>query len=189
MGRIVVEQHVTVDGFAAGPHGELDWVDSSVSEPGPMTRQALAELRHTDAILLGARTYRMFASYWPTPAAAHDPLAEPINRLPKHVVSATMDSAPWGQHEPATIESGDVTNTAMRLRAMYAGDIIVWGSLRLAGALMRAGQVSQLRLRVAPIVLGRGTHLWDADLVDQRLHLDSATPLTTGQVVLIYNVH
>ncbi|WP_297081980.1 dihydrofolate reductase family protein [uncultured Demequina sp.] len=189
MGRIVVEQHVTVDGFAAGPHGELDWVDSSVSEPGPMTKQALEELKHADAILLGARTYRMFLSYWPTPAAKNDPLAEPINTLPRHVVSHVMTEAPWGSYEPATVESGDVVNTAMKLRAKYENDIIVWGSLRLAGALMRAGQVSQLRLRVAPIVLGRGTHLWDADLVDQRLHLISATPLPTGQVTLIYNVH
>ncbi|MFW7413474.1 dihydrofolate reductase family protein [Demequina sp. SO4-18] len=188
MGRIIVEQHVTADGFVAGPNGELDWVDDSVSEPGPMVDQALAELEHADAILLGATTYTMFIGYWPLPVAKRDPLAEPINRLPKHVVSSTLDEAPWGHHAPATVETGEPADIADRLKARYERDIILWGSLHLASALLEAGRVDQLRLRVAPVAIGRGTALWDATLMPRHLTLVSATPLPTGQVTLIYDL-
>ena len=188
MGRIIVEQHVTADGFAAGPNGELDWVDESISEPGPMVDQALAELEHADAILLGANTYQLFIGYWPHATPQHDPLAEPINRLPKHIVSSTLSEAPWGHHTPATLETGDPADIADRLKARYERDIILWGSLQLASALLDAGKVDQLRLRVAPVVLGRGTALWDAALMPRHLVLSSATPLPTGQVTLIYDL-
>ena len=188
MGRIIVEQHVTADGFAAGPNGELDWVDGSVSEPGPMVDQALEELEHADAILLGANTYRMFIGYWPLPVAAQDPLAEPINRLPKHVVSSTLASAPWGDFAPATLETGNVLDTCDRLTNMYDGDIIVWGSLQLAGALMDAGCVSQLRLRIAPVAIGAGIPLWSMPYRTRPMSVSSVTPLSTGQVTVIYDV-
>ncbi|WP_159449613.1 dihydrofolate reductase family protein [Demequina sp. NBRC 110057] len=186
MGRLIVEQHVTADGFAAGPGGELDWVDGSVSEPGPMVEQALGELEHTDAILLGATTYRMFIAYWPTASA--DPLAEPINHLPKHIVSSTLPEAPWGDHSPATVEPGDPIATADRLKESYGRDIILWGSLQLASTLMEAGRVDEVRLRVTPVAIGQGIPLWDLDFTRRRLNLVSATPLETGQVTLVYDV-
>lgn len=188
MGRIIVEQHVTADGFVAGPHGELDWVDGSVSDPGPMTDQALAELEHTDAILLGANTYRMFITYWPSALNTDDALAEPINRLPKHVVSSTLAATPWGDHAPATLETDNAADTADRLTALYERDIIVWGSLQLAGSLFEAGRVDQIRLRVAPVALGAGIPFWNAPARSRPLSLVSATPLATDQVVLIYDV-
>ncbi|GIG55190.1 dihydrofolate reductase family protein [Demequina activiva] len=188
MGRIIVEQHVTADGFAAGPNGELDWVDGSVSETGPMVDQALSELEHADAILLGATTYSLFVSYWPRPEAASDPLAEPINRLPKHVVSSTLAAAPWGEFAPATLETGNVLDTCDRLTSLYDRDIIVWGSLELAGALMDAGCVSQVRLRIAPVAIGSGIPLWTAPYRSRALTVSSVTPLSTGQVTVIYDV-
>ncbi|WP_084102519.1 dihydrofolate reductase family protein [Demequina sp. NBRC 110051] len=186
MGRLIIEQHVTADGFAAGPNGELDWIDGSVSEPGPMVDEALAELEHADAILLGATTYRLFIAYWPT--ALDDPLAAPINRLPKHIVSQTLPEARWGDHTPATVESGDPAATADRLKQTYDRDIIVWGSLQLASALLEAGKVDEARLRVAPVAIGQGIPLWDLDYGPMPLTLRSATPLSTGQVTLIYDV-
>src|SRR5690554_919120 len=119
MGRIIVEQHVSADGFAAGPNGQLDWVDGSVSDPIPMTALALTELENADAILLGTNTYNMFITYWPLAAAASDPLAEPINRLPKHVISSTLAATPWGEHAPAILETGTSADTADRLTELY----------------------------------------------------------------------
>ncbi|MFW2513304.1 dihydrofolate reductase family protein [Demequina sp. SO4-13] len=188
MGRIIVEQHVTADGFAAGPNGELDWVDGSVSEPGPMVDLALGELEETDAILLGATTYRMFIGYWPLHVARNDPLAEPINRLPKHVLSSTLSEAPWGHHAPATVETGGPAEIADRLKDKYERDIILWGSLQLASALLEAGRVDQLRLRIAPVAIGRGTPLWDAPILPRPLSLVATSQLETGQIQLTYDV-
>ena len=186
MGRIIVEQHVTADGFAAGPGGELDWVDGSVSETGPMVDRALAELEQTDAILLGRATYELFIGYWPT--ATEGPLAEPINALPRHVVSTTLSRAPWGEHEPATLEPGDPCETADRLTAIYERDVIVWGSLTLASALLDGGCVDQVRLRVAPIMLGAGLPLWSGAYMPRPAQLVENERLDSGQTLLTYDL-
>ncbi|WP_062079358.1 dihydrofolate reductase family protein [Demequina globuliformis] len=186
MGRIIVEQHVTADGFAAGPGGELDWVDGSVTNTAPMVDRALAELTEASAILLGRVTYEMFISYWPT--ATNDPLAAPINALPRHVVSTTLGGAPWGDHDPAVLEPGDACETADRLAAMYDGDIIVWGSLTLASSLLDGGCVNQIRLRVAPVFLGAGLPVWSGAYAPRPGQLVENTRLESGQVLLTYDV-
>jgi hypothetical protein len=69
MRKVVVQQFVTLDGFAAGPNGELDFVTESGAgaDPtsGPFVEEQLAFIESLDTILLGAVTYRMFAAYWP----------------------------------------------------------------------------------------------------------------------------
>ncbi|MFV0632789.1 dihydrofolate reductase family protein [Demequina sp.] len=186
MGRIIVEQHVTADGFAAGPGGELDWVDASLTDTTAIVNRALAELDQADAILLGRVTYEMFITYWP--AATDDPLAAPINSLPRHVVSTTLGKAPWGEHEPATLEPGDACETADRLSAMYERDIIVWGSLSLASALLQGGCVDQIRLRVAPVVIGAGLPLFSGAYQPRSARVVENERLSTGQVLLTYDL-
>ncbi|WP_084105489.1 dihydrofolate reductase family protein [Demequina sp. NBRC 110056] len=186
MGRIVVEQHVTADGFAAGPGGELDWVDGSITDSEPMVSRMLAEFEEASAILLGRVTYELFIGYWPTASA--DPLAAPINSFPRHVVSTTLSMAPWGAHEPATLEPGDACETADRLAAMYDGDVIVWGSLTLASALLDGGCVDQVRLRVAPVMIGAGLPLWSGRFEPRAAQLVENLRLETGQVLLTYDL-
>ena len=188
MGRIIIHQHITADGFVAGADGSLDWVDGSITDAEPIVEHTLAELDEADAVLLGRRTYEMFIAYWPTPAAADDPLAAPINAISRHVASTTLDAAPWGDFEPATLERGTAAEIADRLTSYYERDVIVWGSLSLASALLEAGRVDQLRLRVAPIAIGRGVPLWDARIDPARLTLVDATRLPTQQVLLTYDV-
>lgn len=187
MGRIVVEQHISADGFVAAADGDLSWVDA-VGSPTAMQSVALRELELTDAILLGANTYQMFIGYWPHAHPETEPLAGPINALPRHVMSSTLTAAPWGDHEPAIVETGTVTDIADRLTARYQRDIIVWGSLRLASGLLEAGRVDQLRLRVAPVILGRGIELWNAVIRPTRITLAGVTDLQSGQVTLTYDI-
>ncbi len=93
MGRVIVEQIISADGFAAGPDGSLEFFqlpgEFDSTDPGQ-----LAMLERVDAILLGANTYRMFSAYWPTADESTDAGAGPIHALPKHVVSSTLESAP-----------------------------------------------------------------------------------------------
>lgn len=83
------------------------------------------------AIVFGATTYRMFADYWPTRDPAEQPVATPLNSLPKHVVSSSLEAAPWGELDPVTIERGDGAEVVARLRDRYTGDLIIWGSFTL----------------------------------------------------------
>jgi dihydrofolate reductase len=187
MGRLIVEQIVTADGFAADSDGGMKFIPTTVTDDYEIDTEQLDMLRTVDAIVLGATTYRMFADYWPTASVADDPVAEPINRLPKHVVSNTLDRAPWGDGE-ITVERGDGVASVRALLDRYAGDVIVWGSLTLADALLAAGAVDVLRLRVVPRLIGSGRGISPAGLAMTDLTLTATHSHASGQVTLQYDV-
>src|SRR5688572_29265036 len=116
MGRLIVEQWTSVDGFAADGEGGVGFYVPDDPEGGhEIERAQLAMLENVDAIVLGANTYRIFVDYWPTASPDDEAVAEPINRLPKHVVSNTLESAPWGEGE-AALERGDGAESVRALK-------------------------------------------------------------------------
>jgi dihydrofolate reductase len=173
MRKVVVQQFVTLDGFAAGPNGELDFVTETgaAADPtsGPFVEDQLAFIESLDTILLGAVTYRMFAEYWPEQTTATQRIADALNATPKVVFSSTLESAPWGSWEPARVVAGSAAEEVRRLKADSGKDMVVWGSLTLADSLMREGLVDEYRLQVCPVVLGRGKRLFDDGLATQWL--------------------
>lgn len=187
MGHLVIEQIVSTDAFAAGPDDNIDFFQSAgdFAETEP---EQLEFLTGVDVVLLGANTYRMFAGYWPTADAEKERIAVPINTLAKHVISSTLEAAPWGSFPAATVERGDVVATVRRLKSQYPRKIVVWGSLQLTAALFRAGLVDVLRLRVVPVLIGAGRSVTPADLAPTRLELVKARSYPRGHVSLEYVV-
>lgn len=151
MGRVIVQQWVSVDGFLAGRDGEGD-VFAAVGDFSASEAHNTALLETIDEVLLGRRTYEIFAAFWPT--AQDQPMARRVNSLAKAVCSTTLEQAPWGEHAPARV----VPDAVAHVRAQ-AGDIIVWGSVSVTRSLFAAGEVDELELFVAPILLGSGTPL------------------------------
>lgn len=187
MGRIVVEQIVSVDGFAADPDGDLEFFEAAGDFAETEVEQ-LEFLRGVDAIVLGRVTYEIFTGFWPTADPAAEPIARPINALPKHVFSSTLDAAPWGNLPAATLERSDPASGVAALRDRYRGDLVVWGSLTLTAALFRAGLVDHLRLRVVPVLIGAGRPVTPSDLGERRLDLVSARAFGSGHVALAYDL-
>ena len=185
MGRLTVEQIVTVDGYAAEPDGGIRFM-TSVDELELNDDEQLAFLEGVDAILLGARTYRMFADYWPKADPAKEYVAVPIARLPKFVISNTLDRAPWGDGEIEVLR-GDGVESTRALKARF-DHIIVWGSLTLADALFAAGLVEELRLRVVPVLIGDGRSFTPRTLGERRLRLERTDTKGSGHVTLAYEV-
>jgi dihydrofolate reductase len=178
MRKLVVQQFVTLDGFAAGTGGELDFVAGAAADPtsGPFVENQLAFIESLDVILLGAVTYRMFAAYWPEQTTETQAIADALNATPKVVFSSTLESAPWGSWEPARIVSGSAADEVHRLKAEAGNDMVVWGSLTLSDSLMGEGLVDEYRLQVCPVVLGRGKRLFEDGLPAQQLtHLETTT--------------
>jgi dihydrofolate reductase len=180
MRKVVVQQFVTLDGYAAGPNGELDFVTESAAaaDPtsGPFVQNQLAFIESLDTILLGAVTYRMFAEYWPKQTTETQAIADALNATPKVVFSSTLESAPWGRWEPARVVSGDAADEVRSLKAEPGNDMVVWGSLALSDSLMRAGLVDEYRLQIIPVVLGGGKRLFEDGLETQPLsHLETTT--------------
>lgn len=187
MGKIIVEQIVSADGYAAEEDGGIGFFypasDFSEAEPEQMRMMATV-----GAIVFGTTTYRMFADYWPKADAKVERVAVPINRLPKFVVSSTLPVAPWGDDGTVEILRGDGVEAVRALRTRIDGDLILWGSLTLCDALLRAGEVDVLRLRVVPVLIGRGRSFTPNDLGERRLSLLGAKSFAGGLVVLEYAI-
>lgn len=183
-GIITVEQIVSADGFAAEPDGGLSFFEVAPFDDASTDTEQMRWLQSVDAILLGRRTYEMFAAYWPGVDPAVDAIAEPIDRLPKHVVSRSLDRAPWGEGEIEVVPGLD---EAAALRERFAS-IVVWGSLELTRAMFDAGLVDVVRLRVVPVLIGAGWGFSPPDLPQTRLRLEHSEAGSTGHVTLQYRV-
>lgn len=187
MGRLIVEQLVSADGYAADDDGGMRFLRQPDLLDADINAEQLGLLDGVDAIVFGATTYRMFAEYWPAASVDDEPVAVPINQLPKHVVSNTLDRAPWADGE-ITVERGDGVESVRALTQRYAGDLIVWGSLTLTDSLFAAGAVDVLRLRVLPRLLGSGRGVAPAGIPLTGLALTSTRTHPGGQVTLQYDV-
>lgn len=187
MARLIVEQIVSADGTAEDAEGGMSFLTPE-STGGEVDREQLRRLADLQAIVLGANTYRMFASYWPTASEADDPIAGLINRLPKHVLSNSLEAAPWGDHAPAVVERGDVIESLRRLKGEYPGEIILWGSLTLTDAAFLANEVDLLRLRILPSLVGGGRGVVPTALPVTPLRLVASNIHPGGQVALEYEV-
>ncbi|TWI04650.1 dihydrofolate reductase [Luteimonas cucumeris] len=186
MGRIIVEQIISADGYAAEPDGGIGFFENA-SSINAVDQEQLRLLGSVRAIVLGRRTFDMFAAYWPDADPAREPVAAPINATPKYVVSNTLSSAPWGgRGDTATVLRGDGVASLRELRARVDGDIIVWGSLTLSDALLRAGEVDMLRLRIVPQLIGAGRSFAPADIGRRALVLEQAKSYPPDAVVLQY---
>ncbi len=165
--RLVVQQFLSLDGVAQGPGSPDEDPSDDFTRGGwfvpfiddALLAQVTAWAVRADAFLFGARTYRSFARDWPAMANPSDPIATALNGLPKYVASETIVDAAWA---PSTVLRGDVVAAVARLKQTPGGELQIHGSARLAGSLLSAGLVDELRLAVAPVVLGQGRRLFTA---------------------------
>lgn len=187
MRKVILQEFVTIDGFAADQNGGMSFFDSFHGKP----RQDLDEdtmrfMDTIDTILLGAVTYRLFLDFWPTATTAMDPIADQLNATPKIVFSQMLDRAPWGKWAAAKVVKQSAAEEITRLKAQPGKNMVLWGSISLAQSLMKAGLIDEYQLRVCPTVLGKGRPLFPNDLKPFNL-----TPCTTkiydsGLVLLTY---
>ena len=141
-----------------------------------------AELRQTDALLLGRTTYTAFAAAWPqrTDDAG---FADRFNSMTKYVVSSTLQKADWSGSK--IVRPADLSKLIAELKREHGGDVMAHGSATLVQALLRDGHLDELRLLVYPVLLGQGKRLFDGT-GESTMKLASAQPFASGVVALIY---
>jgi len=164
MGRIVISENASLDGVLQSP-GPTDvpfkyrgWaVDFGGGPDGTFDFErdfGLPQVQRADALLLGRVTFEAMQSAWPKATGA---LADKLNALPKYVVSSKLTSPGWN----AAVLGDDWLNEVARLRKDLTGDLLVYGSLRLARTLITKGLADELSLLVYPLVLGSGDRLFE----------------------------
>lgn len=186
MGQLVVQEFVSADGFAADANNEFTFYEHLSGGTAEFDRSQAEWLKGVDTMVLGANTYRMFAEYWPTEASKDEIIAPALNGLRRVVFSRALAKAPWGDLGEAAIESGDAVEAIRRIKNESDGDIVVWGSLSLAGTFLAAGVVDSVRLLVMPIAIGAGRGVFPSGQDPNVLNLQTATVYDQGLVELVY---
>src|SRR6266851_9965207 len=108
-----------------------------------------------DSLLLGKTTFEAFAAYWPGQTGAG--FADPINKMPKYVVSRSLQKVEWNNSHILR----DVAKDVAALKKSAGGDILVYGSATLVKALLHHDIIDELRLRVFTISIGGGLRIFD----------------------------
>lgn len=185
MRKIILIMSVSVDGFIAGKHGELDWnrVDDELHI------HFNERLRAMSAFLHGRVLYELMARFWPT--ADTDPSCTPPMiefariwlEMPKIVFSRTLQRADWN----ATVVRDVVPEEIQALKALPGGDMTVGGA-DLAAAFMRLDLIDEYWLYVHPAVIGQGKPLFPGSDLRTNLRLAETHTFGSGVVRLRYEV-
>ena len=187
MKKLILEEWVSIDGYAADKNGELDFFPNTEANKFSDEVQ-LKFLETVDTIILGRKTYELFADFWPTEKSRNEIIADKLNEITKIVFSNTLDNAPWGDLEPAQVVSGNAVDQVRRLLQQPGKDIVLWGSISLAQQLLKADLIDEIHLQVCPTAVGGGRLLFPDLGQYKNFKLTSVKSYDTGVVNLHYEL-
>ena len=185
MRRLILEEWLSLDGYAVDGNGSLDFFPSSEANKFS-DRDQLAFLDSVDTILLGRKTYELFVDFWPTATTDKEIIADRLNELPKLVFSNTLTEAPWGAWRPAQVIRGDAVAEIQRLKAQAGKHMVLWGSLSLAQDLIAADLVDEYHIQICPTLVGGGRPLFADRQSYAQLQRMNVRTYDTGVVALHY---
>jgi dihydrofolate reductase len=179
--------HISLDGFVAGPNGEMDWIkvnDDIFDHVGK-------RINEVDTALYGRVTYQLMESYWPVAADSPTASKHDIEHSKwyadarKIVLSKTIDGAGLNNTE---VIGDHVVEQINEIKQQQGEDILIFGSPTATHYLMRKNMVDGFWLFVNPVILGRGTPLFEG--VNDQINLDllSTRQFDCGVTELCYNV-
>jgi dihydrofolate reductase len=191
MGTLIVTEFVTLDGVAQAPGGPDEDPEGGFAFGGwqaPLIDEAsggamFENAQSMDALLLGRKTYDIFAGYWPS-APAEIPFTKLLNGVPKYVATRTLtEPLSWSG---STVLGGDLVEAITEVKARHR-EVHVIGSLDLLQSLLGAELVDQLSLWVYPVPLGSGKRAFEPGIVPTALTLARSVTYPAGTVNLVFS--
>ncbi|MFC4553141.1 MULTISPECIES: dihydrofolate reductase family protein [Halorussus] len=190
-GRLVVGTFLTLDGVMQAPGGPEEDREGGFEHGGwsvnywdeRMGEVIDEQFADVDALLLGRKTYEIFAAHWPNVDDPDDPVATKLNSMPKYVASRTLDDVTWNN---SSLLSGDVAESVADLKEDRGDTILVQGSQGLIQTLLANDLVDEFWLWIFPLVLGDGKRLFGDGTVPAALELTEAETSSTGVQMLRY---
>jgi dihydrofolate reductase len=187
MRKIIVLTFVTLDGVIQAPGGPQEdtdgnfkyggWIVPHFDERGGAIMRK--QMTRTRALLLGRKTYEIFASYWPT----HESAWPGINSATKYVVSDTRTDSLWAN---TVFIKDNVPKEIRRLKKQDGPDLQVYGSSQLLQMLFRHDLVDELWLKIFPITLGTGKRLFGEGTMPAAFKLTHSEYTPSGVIVANY---
>ena len=191
MGTLTINTFLTLDGVMQAPGGPSEDPSGGFDHGGwlvpfadPDMGQYITDVfAKIDALLLGRKTYEIFAAYWPRVTDPNNAIAAALNTMPKHVVSKTLSKVEWNN---ASLIRGDVPSEVAKLKGRYGREISVQGSSQLAQTLIANDLIEEYRLWFYPVALGTGKRLFGTGTVPAAFTLTGTKTTSTGVVVSTY---
>jgi dihydrofolate reductase len=187
MRKIKIMEHVSLDGvISPGERAEYsdDFINGGWTAPyrSPAGLQAVIEAQGNGFdLLLGRRTYDLWASYWPK--AGKSTIADGINAATKYVATHRPDSLKWG---PVRDLGTDIVESVRSIKSKGGSDLIIWGSSTLTSVLLEQGLVDEVVLIVYPVLLGRGKRFFSDSADPRELAFVSTKTTPTGLLINTY---
>jgi dihydrofolate reductase len=185
MRKLKLQVQISVDGFIAGPNGEMDWMTWDSTED--FIEYVINLTDSSDTILLGRKMTEGFIPYWTDiTTRPEDPqysFARKMVDTPKVVFSKTLDKSEWNNTE---LTKGDLVTEVNKIKNRDGKDIIVYGGAGFVSSLIKAKLIDEYHLFVNPCIIGKGMAIFNTIEGNQKLTLIKTTPLKNGIVILYY---
>jgi len=189
MRKLILEEWMSLDGFVADKNGQLDFFTNLTPEQNKYSDQdQLKFLENVDTILLGRKTYELFADFWPSATTDKEIIADKLNQTDKVVFSNTLTKAPWGKWKDCKVIGGHAADAIRQLKSLPGKDMVMWGSISLAQSLMKEGLIDEYHIQLCPVVTGGGRPLFTQEINETKLTLSEVRKYDTGTVFLSYAV-
>ena len=181
MRKLTVFNLMTLDGYIAGPGGDISWhhVDEEFQE------MAIKASNSGNTLIFGRVTYELMASYWPTAEALRtDPfVARGMNSAEKIVFSRTLDKAGWNN---TRLVKYHMVDEIRKLKQQPGKDLTILGSGSIVMQLAQEGLIDEYQVLLNPVVLGKGKTMFDCLEGTLRLKLVGTRTFDDGNVLLTY---
>jgi dihydrofolate reductase len=177
--------HLSLDGFAAGPNGELDFM----SYDEELAQWADQLVKTVGSPVYGRNTYQLMESYWPTlltkPDVPKQALehAQWVENVPKIVFSKTLKEVTWNN---TLLISDNTAEEVEKLKRQPGKDLVIFGSPGLATDLMNLNLIDEYKFTVHPVIVGKGISVFKNNSKKSKLKLLETTTLKSGVVTLHY---
>jgi len=187
MRKIRIFEHISLDGVIS-PGGPGEYGDAYAHggwtapyrSPAGLALVLEAQGESFD-LLLGRRTYDLWAGFWPT--AGKSPMADSLNAATKYVATHRPESLGWG---PVKDLGTDIIEGVRGIKAKDGPDLIVWGSATLTSVLLEQGLIDEVVLAVYPVLLGRGLRFFSDRVDPHELAFVSTKATPTGLLLNSY---
>lgn len=191
MRKMVLAMMASLDGFAAGPNGEMDWLPPFNDESlwKDTHEEMWNQLNAVDTIVLGRVTYQIWEKYWPT--AGKNPASSESDRLfsrfadstQKVVLSNTLEDVSWRNTK---LIRNNHREELQNLKEKKGKNIAIAGGAGLARSVISMGLVDEYLITVQPVLLGKGKPLFGSLDVPIKLNLVRTRIMASGAVLLHY---
>jgi dihydrofolate reductase len=184
MRKLIVFNHVSLDGYFVDNHGDMSWAKADHQDP-EWDAFVAGNASGEGVLVFGRVTYEMMASFWPTPFAIENmpTIAKGMNNMQKVVFSRTLDHVTWNN---TTLVKGDLAAEIRKLKQQPGPGLAILGSGTIVSQLTQERLIDEYQIVVNPIILGAGRTMFEGVKEKLRLKPTQTRAFKNGNVLLRY---